>query len=278
MGEQQTGTGEASAGAAAAESQARQRSTIAFPYMDLGAAMSMVKTLHDKAGNEQCSLTQLSAWMGTTTTSSTFRVQVATTRLFGLIDSDGPDSYRLSPLGRRIVDPVQEGKAKVDAFLNVPLFNALYQSHKDGILPPAAALEREIAGLGVSEKQKDRGRQVFERSAELAGYFEHGKNRLVPPVFKASESNEFKPPKDEEGSGASGGGGSGGNGLGLDPLLMALLVKIPKAGEKWPDAARLRWFRTFAMNVSQVYDDPDKPVELEIKLVTAQAANNGANG
>jgi hypothetical protein len=49
--------------------------------------------------------------------------------------------------------------------------------------------------------------------------------------------------------------------------LLALLRKIPKRGEEWPAEKRLRWFRTFAMNVSQVYDeDGDEPVEVEIKL------------
>lgn len=65
---------------------------------------------------------------------------------------------------------------------------------------------------------------------------------------------------------ANGGGGGGGdNDLSLDPLLMALLRKIPK-GSEWPSENRLRWFRTFAMNVSQVYDDDSNPVELEIQL------------
>jgi len=54
---------------------------------------------------------------------------------------------------------------------------------------------------------------------------------------------------------------------------MALLRKIPKAGmDAWPADNRLRWFRTFAMNVSQVYDADDDPVELEIKLKADQKA------
>lgn len=48
---------------------------------------------------------------------------------------------------------------------------------------------------------------------------------------------------------------------------MALLRKIPKGGSgQWPADNRLRWFRTFAMNVSQVYDDDQSPVELDIKV------------
>jgi hypothetical protein len=53
--------------------------------------------------------------------------------------------------------------------------------------------------------------------------------------------------------------------MGLDPLLMALLRKIPKGGQgSWPQDARLRWFKTFAMNVSQVYDKDDEPIEFTI--------------
>lgn len=39
-----------------------------------------------------------------------------------------------------------------------------------------------------------------------------------------------------------------------------------------PAAQRVRWFRTFAMNVSQIYDEDDKPVEMKIEL-EKEAAN-----
>lgn len=55
-------------------------------------------------------------------------------------------------------------------------------------------------------------------------------------------------------------------GLDLDPLLLALLQKIPINGQEWSAEKRLRWFRTFAMNVSQVYDEDEDPVELKIEL------------
>jgi len=50
------------------------------------------------------------------------------------------------------------------------------------VLPPSAAFERDIVGLGVAEKQKDKARQVFERSASQAGFFEAGKSKLVMPA------------------------------------------------------------------------------------------------
>jgi hypothetical protein len=66
--------------------------------------------------------------------------------------------------------------------------------------------------------------------------------------------------------GGSGGGNGGSVGFDLDPLLIALLQKIPAQGEAWPAEKRLRWFRTFAMNVSQVYDEDDAPVEMKIEI------------
>jgi hypothetical protein len=48
--------------------------------------------------------------------------------------------------------------------------------------------------------------------------------------------------------------------------LIALLKKIPDADKGWPAAHRVRWFRTFAMNVSQIYDEDGDPVEMKIEL------------
>jgi hypothetical protein len=53
------------------------------------------------------------------------------------------------------------------------------------------------------------------------------------------------------------------------PLRYALnlLKKIPDAEKGWPAAQRVRWFRTFAMNVSQIYDgEAMDPVELKIEI------------
>jgi hypothetical protein len=63
-----------------------------------------------------------------------------------------------------------------------------------------------------------------------------------------------------------GGNGGGTTNLNLDPLLIELLKKIPPTAEGWSGEKRLRWFRTFAMNVSQIYDGDEAPVELKIDV------------
>ncbi len=137
------------------------------------------------------------------------------------------------------------------------------------MIPPTAALERDIQSLGVAEKMKDRARRVLERAAEQAGFFEHGRNRLVMPGIAVRDTPPADPTVDKNGGG--GGGDDGLGELGLDPLLIALLKKIPTSGE-WPAAQRVRWFRTFAMNVSQIYDGDSEPVEMKIEL-EKEAAN-----
>jgi hypothetical protein len=116
--------------------------------------------------------------------------------------------------------------------------------------------------LGVSPKQKERARQTFMKSAQYAGFIDPATGRFVKPGIQQKDEVPPKPDK------LGGGGDDGGNGseeLKLDPLLIALLKKIPPADKGWPAAQRIRWFRTFAMNVSQIYDEDDSPVEMEIK-------------
>jgi len=110
--------------------------------------------------------------------SSGFRVQLSASRLFGLIETTS-GRHKLTPLGGMILGPQQERGARAQAFMNVPLYKAIYEAHKTGVLPPAAALEREITSLGVAEKQTTRARQVFERSADQAGAASPSLNLLV---------------------------------------------------------------------------------------------------
>jgi hypothetical protein len=128
-----------------------------------------------------------------------------------------------------------------------------------------------MVSLGVSSKQSDKARQAFVRSAKLAGFFEFGADRLVIPAnANLTQSQSVSPDASSEEAALKkngrGGGDGDGVGLDLDPLLLALLQKIPVQGEDWPPEKRLRWFKTFAMNVSQVYDDDDQPIELKITI------------
>jgi hypothetical protein len=191
---------------------------------------------------------------------------LAAARLFGLINADRSDALQLTELGRLVVDAKREREGRARAFLSVPLFSALHDKFKGSVVPPTAALEKELAALGVASTLTDTARRVMERSAEEAGFYEAGRDRLVMPGFVPSEAPP-PDPNENNGGGGSGGGTGGGDGeaLHLDPLLLALLKKIPEAEKGWPAAQRVRWFKTFAMNVSQIYDGDEDPVEMKIE-------------
>jgi hypothetical protein len=231
------------------ESQTRQRSTIGFPYMDLKSALELADAIHNHVGLGDCDDDQLAAWTNQSAKSSTFRVQVYAARTFQVLEGDG-GRHKLSELGRAAVDPKHAREAKSRVFLAVPLYKAVYEKYRGGVLPPAAALSRDMVALGVSEKQKDRARLVFERSAEEAGFFEHGKQRLVMPGVTPGSS----PPKEKNGGG---GDGEGPN----DPLIQALIQKLPKSGP-WNVDERVNWLKLLTMAFQIAYG-PD--VEIEIK-------------
>lgn len=112
--------------------------------------------------------------------------------------------------------------------------------------------------LGVAEKQKDRARLVFERSADHAGFFERGRDRLVMPgVHTGPDSAKTKDRL------SGGGGGNDGNGGGakppdVDPIIAGLLARLPKAGSVWPEPERDLWLQLLKGSFQLIYRDKPK--------------------
>jgi len=235
---------------AQATERERQRSTIGFPYDDLNASVELAEAIQNNVGNGDCDDSQLAAWTNQSPKSSGFRTTIYAARMFGVIEGDA-GRHRLTELGRAVVDAQRAREARAKAFLNVPLYAAIFESHNGGTIPPAAALEREMVGLGVAEKQKGRARQVFERAADQAGFFEHGRNRLVMPGFVQRGEKVPEPEKKEGGGGGGSGGGNGGNG-GIDPVVAALIDKLPKKGP-WSLDERVMWLQMLSMAFQLAY-------------------------
>lgn len=178
---------------------------------------------------------------------------------------------QLTQLGRDALESSgNERASRVTAFLNVELFRVMYDQYKGNALPPPPAIERQMEQLGVSPKQKERSRQTFMKSAQYAGFIDSATGRFVKPGIAQKDEGQGQQSKQENTD--RGGGGDGTDGLGLDPLLIALLKKVPSPDKGWPGPNRVRWFRTFAMNVSQIYDGDGEPVEMKIEL-EKEAAN-----
>jgi hypothetical protein len=246
----------------------QQRSSIAFPYVDLEEVSSLAKAIHENVGSGSCSADQLAAWIKQSPTSSGFRLRLSAGKLFGLLGVDG--EIRLTNLGHSVIDPKTEQEGRSAAFLSVPLYRAVFERFKGRLVPPTTGFENELVTLGVASTLKERARSVLERSAEYAGFYKHGRERLIQPAnpsFKEdTEEKSDEAPVDHSRPAVS---SIGEKNLGLDPLLIALLQKIPSKDDGWPAQKRLRWFRAFAMNVSQVFDEDHEPVELKIEIEQA---------
>ncbi len=244
------------------DKRTRERSSVEFPYGDLDDAIEVARAIHENAGTA-CSPDQLAAYMRQTTSSGAFRLKIATARVFGIVETER-GLVALTPLGRRIVDAGQEKEARAVAFLKVPLYQAIFEKFKGHLLPPPAALEREMLGVGVSPKQTDKARQAFERSAEQAGFFSLGNDRLTIPTTGAKRPDAASlakggtPPTFHGGGAGFAGGGSGSGGGGdVDPIIRGLVERLPPPDSKWPLADRVRWLQTAANAFGLVYQPPE---------------------
>jgi hypothetical protein len=240
----------------------RARGAIEFPYSDLEAAVDLCQTIQARAGTS-CDVVQLASWMNQSASGGTFRTRLGAARMFGLTETH-QGKVSLTPAGRAAVDDTNGPAARADAFLSVQLFRAMYEQYQGYALPPPAAIERQMEQLGVPPKQKLRARQTFMKSAIYAGYVDQQTGRFIRPANVAPPP----PSADSHTKKRQNGSGGDGSGLDLDPLLMALLRMIPPTEEGWPREQRVRWFRTFAMNVSQIYDKPEEAIDLKIDAVS----------
>lgn len=161
------------------EGRRNERSAISFPYSSLEDAEAVARAVFDWGGNDVAP-DRIAATLQSTVKSSGFRTDVAAARIFGFVDGRG--TLSLTPLGHRLVDEQTAPQARVDAFKQVPLFNALFQEHQGKVLPGPKGIEAEMLRLGVSQKQVGRARQLFQRSAQHAGFFNHSPERLVEPL------------------------------------------------------------------------------------------------
>lgn len=254
----------------------RTISSIEFPYNDLETAIGVAKAVHNRTGMSACTLPLLAAELDHEVNSGTFRLKITAARMFGLVRVDRA-SVTLTDLGRRLADERSDerGPDLDEAFLSVELYKALYKRYEGYVLPPPPALEREMVSLGVSEKQKDKARQAFDRSARYAG-FVAANGRFVRPPRRASAAAaiaieaavsadaSIQPEAGREAQQDRYGSGSGGGGTGdlqLDPLIVGLLRRLPSPERNWPARERAKWLQALAVNLGIIYgsDEPDMP-------------------
>ncbi len=239
----------------------REKSTISFPYGDLENGIKIARAVH-RVGGTSCQWEQLGAELGMAPKGGGFRILVATAKVFGLV-SYGGATVTLTELGARICDAVQEPRARVDAFLTVPLYQELFEKFRAATLPPDAALESEMAALGVVKKQTQKARQAFQRSAQQAGFFKYGRERIVMPstgnsVEPGGTANS--PRNDDESSRRADRDGNSNDFIG------GLVRKLPVEGTEWSTADRSTWLQAANAIFELLYKRPENEGKLRIEI------------
>ena len=187
----------------------RERTAVVALMLILTRSAELTSTLGEAGGKVWIDQTQLAVALDMSANGGTFRSRLSAAKMFGFIETGG-GKVRLSDLGIRLLDEGTTRAAKVEAFLNVPLYRAMYDSYTGFALPPAAAIERQMVSMGVPTKQAERARQAFASSAQAAGYIASN-GRFSKPMLAPAEAKEEKPSDGNNGGGGSGGGGGNGN-------------------------------------------------------------------
>jgi hypothetical protein len=229
----------------------RERSIVRFCYEDLASAQSVVKALHSQYGG-RATYDQIALELGSSPTSGAFRNKVSAARMFGFVTVDRQGVISPTPLGTNLLDERTASDARAEGFLNVPLYAQLYERFRNSTLPGDKGLENVIREMGVASKQVVTARQVFQRSAQQAGYFRHGRNRLVRPpqgiVTESGYAEERTDERQEEGQ----------PGMQADPLLASLFQKLPPREKGYSDRERQDFVAALQAIFNVVYGPVDE--------------------
>jgi hypothetical protein len=254
------------------DDDARFQSTIQFPYADLSTGIEVVQVIHSKAGGVSCTPDQLAAAMGQTPRSGNFRLKISTARIFGLI-ATSPGKIEITDLGFEIIDATREKAACVQAFMNVELFRKVYEDFRGKNLPPRpAAFELMLQRLGVSPKQKGNARRALDNSAQQAGFYEHGKERLVTPNLgslkpfpdaKQHSEEESDRERRDNGGGKNRKGG-GGDDNSRHPFIQGLLRALPEPETNWTIEGRAKWLQA-AANIFDLMYKGNGEITIQVK-------------
>ena len=250
----------ADAGNGSAKRLSHDRSAIHFPYTHLEDALVIAQAVSE--GGNSLSRDQIAGLLKVMPSSGGFALKISAARTFRLIEAvDG--RFKLSDLGERMLssDESEARKAKREAFLNIELYQKTFETYRNRNLPARPlALENAFVSFGVPPKQKDKARLAFERSAQFAGFFHAGKERLVEPIIVGPVSpngrqtheasvvlNRTEAPIENSRPTAE-----------QQLLIKGLLERLPPPDATWSLNERARWLRALAVNLAIIYGAEDE--------------------
>lgn len=242
----------------------RERTAIAFPYVPLHDVVEMILKVEGRG--HRCRVDELAADLDQQRGSGAFRSRMSAGRMFGATEVVR-GNISLTELGLRICNPKMRAQALAEAFLNVPLYKAIYDKFAGGKLPPGPGIEAEMIRLGVPRKQAQKARQALIRSAETADYFRNGRDRLVRPPASSIAGGHSGAPAPEKPT--------------VPPaevpmedhhLIKGLVAQLPAQGQRFTPKQRRRWLEAAKLNLELIYAVDDEEDEEPVPAPTLNGA------
>jgi hypothetical protein len=192
-------------------SRKREKSKIKFPVYSLADSVAVAKAIEDKGGG-LVSNDQLAAYLGyRSSKNGAYLARIASARTFDLITGQG-DRISITPRAQTILwpsYPEDAEKAMIEAFLGVPLFQAIFEDNSGKQLPSPFGMKNALkTRYGISPSRVDDAYRSLMDSADQAGFFSTrgGRTQLIIPRVGATS------PSAERATTPTLGGGSGDGG------------------------------------------------------------------
>ncbi len=249
-------TPSAAGGMRGTPSSKHDQARIAYPFIPLTDVVKMAQAISLRGG--RCRFDDLADALGQQKTSGAFRGRTSAARMYGAVETVGSELV-LTELGKAMCSPDPEGDTLAQAFLRVPLYEALHARYaaESGKLPAREVIEADMMRLGVPAKSVELARRAFLRSAEFAGFFRSGRDRLIRP---APMSGSIAPrhvgaPEPTE---PTVGPLAEAAPMAEHPLIQGLMAKLPPEGERFTPRQRQRWLDTAKAALDLMYAGEDE--------------------
>ena len=247
------------------------RAALRYPYYSLTDSLVVAKVIHERGGGI-ASNDQIAALLDySSPKNGAYLNRVSAARMFGLI-TRGEGGLRLTPRTTAILMPtyaMDRQRALIDAFLEVPLFKAVFDETSGQPLPPEFGLKNMLrTKFNIGPSTIDVAYRTLMSSAEDAGFFATRGNRthLILPVISSapgsSSSNESREEEEELPSG----GGTGGDGR---PPSGPPTPPAPTSAEQ----VRLEYVRKLISLLGADGSDQNTLMERIEKLLQAETPN-----
>jgi hypothetical protein len=139
------------------------------------------------------------------------------------------------------------------------LYKKVFDEFRGKQLPPRPfGLEQAFVRFGVSSKQKTNARLAFDKSAQQAGFFQNGPDRLIEPIIGVStRSSDSRPAATDEIDFPEDGLAivkkKEPEGRGLHPFIQGLLDTLPAPQTNWTIEGRATWLQAAAKIFDLIY-------------------------